>query len=153
MSNLSWNQRWKNYTESDGPIWRLGSRMKYQVLKIFSVMYLLFKNFKFYVVNLSVEIRFLVEIKLHILHLRNKVFHPFDNFILYFLALVMVFVSIRIREKLFLPHSIVMIQALVFRGWLQWKHCYLISKANINYSRSLYACVVNKEDGVEKIIF
>ena len=100
MSNVSWNQRRKNCTESDGPIWRLGSRMKYQVLKLFGVMYL-FKNFKFYVVNLPVEIRFLVEIKLHILRLRNKVFHPFDNFILYFLTLVMVFVSIRIREKFF----------------------------------------------------
>lgn len=100
MSNVSWYQRRKNYTESDGPIWRLGSRMKYQVLKLFGVMYL-FKNFKFYVVNLPVEIRFLVEIKLHILRLRNKVFHPFDNFILYFLTLVMVFVSIRIREKFF----------------------------------------------------
>ena len=100
MSNVSWNQRRKNYTESDGPIWRLGSRMKYQVLKLFGVMYL-FKNFKFYVVNLPVEIRFLVEIKLHILRLRNKVFHSFDNFILYFLTLVMVFVSIRIREKFF----------------------------------------------------
>lgn len=89
--------------------------MKYQVLKIFGVMYLLFKNFKFYVVNLSVEIRFLVEIKLHIFHLRNKVFHQFDNFILYFLALVMVFVSTRIREKLFLPHSIVIDSSSCFQ--------------------------------------